>query len=126
MCDGRRSLSSDDHEHLDSTSFWKQAYEESEAAQAKLLDKIYELEQRSTLEQEKHNLFDIPPDPESPCPKAIGKRKRATEPVAKANSQSKRKGLLGKAPKLSHTTLAQPLVDAIADQSNILEGRHSV
>ncbi|KAK2836946.1 hypothetical protein FQN49_006563 [Arthroderma sp. PD_2] len=33
--------------HLDSTAFWREAYEKSEAAQSKLLDKIYELEQRN-------------------------------------------------------------------------------
>ncbi|PGH19413.1 hypothetical protein AJ80_03913 [Polytolypa hystricis UAMH7299] len=33
--------------HLDSITFWRQAYEKSEATQTKLLDKIYELEQRN-------------------------------------------------------------------------------
>ncbi|DAA73300.1 TPA_exp: Uncharacterized protein A8136_5225 [Trichophyton benhamiae CBS 112371] len=33
--------------HLDSTRFWREAYEKSEAAQSKLLDRIYELEQRN-------------------------------------------------------------------------------
>ncbi|EFR04612.1 hypothetical protein MGYG_07619 [Nannizzia gypsea CBS 118893] len=33
--------------HIDSTKFWREAYEKSEAAQSKLLDKIYELEQRN-------------------------------------------------------------------------------
>ncbi|EZF35261.1 hypothetical protein GTR04_2876 [Trichophyton interdigitale] len=33
--------------HLDSTKFWREAYEKSEAAQSKLLDRIYELEQRN-------------------------------------------------------------------------------
>ncbi|OJD17887.1 hypothetical protein AJ78_02059 [Emergomyces pasteurianus Ep9510] len=33
--------------HLDSITFWREAYEKSESAQSKLLDKIYELEQRN-------------------------------------------------------------------------------
>ncbi|EFW19484.1 hypothetical protein D8B26_007710 [Coccidioides posadasii str. Silveira] len=33
--------------HLDSTAFWREAYEKSEAAQSRLLDRIYELEQRN-------------------------------------------------------------------------------
>ncbi|EQL37704.1 hypothetical protein, variant [Blastomyces dermatitidis ER-3] len=33
--------------HLDSITFWREAYEMSESAQSKLLDKIYELEQRN-------------------------------------------------------------------------------
>ncbi|OAX84674.1 hypothetical protein ACJ72_00966 [Emergomyces africanus] len=35
------------HKHLDSITFWREAYEKSESAQSKLLDKIYELEQRN-------------------------------------------------------------------------------
>lgn len=33
---------------FDSVSFWQQAYERSEAEQSKLLDRIFELEQRNT------------------------------------------------------------------------------
>ncbi|PGG96737.1 hypothetical protein AJ79_09465 [Helicocarpus griseus UAMH5409] len=33
--------------HLDSITFWREAYEKSESAQSKLLDRIYELEQRN-------------------------------------------------------------------------------
>ncbi|PGH04599.1 hypothetical protein GX51_03432 [Blastomyces parvus] len=33
--------------HVDSITFWREAYEKSESAQSKLLDKIYELEQRN-------------------------------------------------------------------------------
>lgn len=33
--------------YFDSVTFWQQAYEKSEAAQSKLLDKIYDLEQRN-------------------------------------------------------------------------------
>lgn len=33
--------------HLDSITFWREAYEKSESAQSTLLDKIYELEQRN-------------------------------------------------------------------------------
>ncbi|KKZ63638.1 hypothetical protein EMCG_02079 [[Emmonsia] crescens] len=33
--------------HLDSITFWREAYEKSESAQSKLLDKIYALEQRN-------------------------------------------------------------------------------
>ncbi|WEW61063.1 hypothetical protein PRK78_006552 [Emydomyces testavorans] len=36
-----------DDRHLDSAAFWREAYEKSEAAQSRLLDKIYELEQRN-------------------------------------------------------------------------------
>ena len=85
---GRRPSS--EHEYLDSITFWKKAYEESEAAQAKLLDRIYELEQGHALDQHKYDLFDLPQDPEVPVLEGLGKRKRGSEPAAKANSQSKR------------------------------------
>lgn len=32
---------------MDSTAFWREAYEKSEAAQSQLLDKIYNLEQKN-------------------------------------------------------------------------------
>lgn len=36
-----------DDKFFDSVSFWQQAYEKSEAEQSKLLDRLYELEQRN-------------------------------------------------------------------------------
>ena len=38
-----------DEKHLDSAVFWRQAYEESAAAQSRLLDRIYELEQENEI-----------------------------------------------------------------------------
>jgi hypothetical protein len=35
------------HKYFESVAFWQQAYERSEAAQSKLLDRIYDLEQRN-------------------------------------------------------------------------------
>lgn len=50
-----------DDKFFDSVSFWQQAYEKSEAEQSKLLDRIYELEQRNEslaakLRPETHDL----------------------------------------------------------------------
>ena len=43
---------------FDSVSFWKQAYEKSEAEQSKLQDRIFELEQRNQELAEKLRLRD--------------------------------------------------------------------
>lgn len=124
VCIGRRSPDSGLHEHLDSTSFWKQAYEKSEAAQVKLLDKIYELEQFSTKEQDKWDIFELPPDPDCVSAQHTGKRKRGIEVTAKANSQSKRKCLPLKPPipKSSHESLKQPSAGVIAEGGDGFKG----
>lgn len=47
---GSAAINCDAHDgerHIDSVSFWREAYEKSEAAQSRLLDRIYELEQRN-------------------------------------------------------------------------------
>lgn len=36
-----------DNRHVDSVAFWRESYEKSEAAQSRLLDRIYELEQKN-------------------------------------------------------------------------------
>ncbi|KAF3483444.1 uncharacterized protein GIQ15_02768 [Arthroderma uncinatum] len=71
--------------HLDSTAFWREAYEKSEAAQSKLLDKIYELEQRNearVLREGWDNPFEValpgqskaPTDPKRPTSSRPNKR----------------------------------------------------
>ena len=82
---GLRHTFAADHEHLDSTAFWRQAYEKSEAAQAKLLNKIYELELLKQLKGDGSESF------EALRVGARGKRKRSEKTTAKANSQSKRR-----------------------------------
>jgi hypothetical protein len=42
----RREEDANERKHLDSAAFWRHAYEKSEAAQSKLLDRVYELEQK--------------------------------------------------------------------------------
>ena len=92
MEDGKRTPARE-HERLDSTAFWKQAYETSEAAQAELLDRIYELEQSQNLPQNRREVFDIPASPI-----AGNTRKRKNDTTAKANSQSKRRTVIRKMP----------------------------
>ncbi|KAL1886471.1 hypothetical protein Plec18167_000402 [Paecilomyces lecythidis] len=75
--------------HLDSVSFWQQAYEKSEASQSKLLDRIYELEQRN----EAILLKLQPKEQEENKPQGLGKRKsKANEatsaPLKRAKTQS--------------------------------------
>jgi hypothetical protein len=86
-----QSIPREEREHLDSIAFWKQAYEQSEAAQTKLLDRIYELEQDQTTPRDG---LAFPEVPASPIP--TRKRKRNNETAAKANSQSKRRDLMAK------------------------------
>ena len=47
---------------FDSVSFWQQAYEKSEAEQSKLLDRIYELEQRNTALLAKSQIGNVAED----------------------------------------------------------------
>ena len=91
--DGPQRTSAQEDQHLDSTEFWKQAYETSEAAQAKLLDRIYELEQNQTSLGNGLTVLDMPVSPI-----AMKKGKRKNETVTKANSQSKRRIVLAKTP----------------------------
>ncbi|KAK2797689.1 hypothetical protein FQN50_009113 [Emmonsiellopsis sp. PD_5] len=44
---GNRHSNTTEDKHLDSITFWREAYEKSESAQSKLQDRIYELEQRN-------------------------------------------------------------------------------
>ena len=85
--------SAQEDQHLDSTVFWKQAYETSEASQAKLLDRIYELEQNQALPGNGLTVLDVPASPI-----AMKKGKRKNETVTKANSQSKRRIVPAKMP----------------------------
>ena len=50
---------------FDSVSFWQQAYEKSEAEQSKLLDRIYELEQRNTTLLAKSQIGNVADDEKS-------------------------------------------------------------
>ncbi|EEH22781.1 hypothetical protein PABG_04992 [Paracoccidioides brasiliensis Pb03] len=48
ICNGRNHHAPEMPEkYLDSITFWREAYEKSESAQSKLLDKVYELEQQN-------------------------------------------------------------------------------
>ncbi|KAJ9205598.1 hypothetical protein DTO271D3_2475 [Paecilomyces variotii] len=74
--------------HLDSVAFWQQAYEKSEATQSKLLDRIYELEQRN----EALLLKLQPKEPEGTKAQGQGKRKSKaneviTAPLKRAKTQ---------------------------------------
>lgn len=51
---------------FDSVSFWQQAYEKSEAEQSKLLDRIYELEQRNTALLAKSQIGNVAEDEKQP------------------------------------------------------------
>lgn len=51
---------------FDSVSFWQQAYEKSEAEQSKLLDRIYELEQRNTALLAKSQIGNVAEDEKPP------------------------------------------------------------
>jgi hypothetical protein len=88
-----RSTPPENHEHLDSIAFWKQAYEESEAAQTKLLDRIYELEQDQNMANNGQAFREMPASAIT-----LNRRKRKSETMAKANSQSKRRAVLAKTP----------------------------
>jgi hypothetical protein len=88
-----RSSALGNHERLDSVAFWKQAYEESEAAQAKLLDRIYELEQDQSMANNALTFVEM-----SASPVTRNRHKRKSEAIAKANSQSKRRNVLPKTP----------------------------
>lgn len=77
-------------DHFDSASFWKEAYEKSEAANAKLLDRIHELENNDRVNGDGKQVFKMPDPPND------GKRKRAIDASTKANSQSKRRAVAAK------------------------------
>ena len=98
---GPRDTSAPDHEHIDSVSFWKQAYERSEVAQANLLDRIYELEQHQKPQDSRSKIFDLLDIP------ITGKRKRGKEAVAKANCQSTRRAAPAKPSQPSKTNLGE-------------------
>ncbi|GAD95356.1 hypothetical protein NFIA_074750 [Paecilomyces variotii No. 5] len=66
--------------HLDSVAFWQQAYEKSEASQSKLLDRIYELEQRNNALLLKLQ----PKEQEEKKPQGLGKRKSKANEVVSA------------------------------------------
>ena len=117
---GRRPSS--EHEHLDSIAFWRKAYEESEVAQAKLLDKIYELEQRHALDQDKCDLFDLPRGPERPALPGLGRRKRGSEPTARANSQSKRRAVSARTSNTADKDLPVPGSVLQANVPGVAEG----
>ncbi|KAL2011507.1 hypothetical protein VTN00DRAFT_4225 [Thermoascus crustaceus] len=94
-------LASAPEKHLDSIAFWQQAYEKSESAQSKLLDRIYELEQRNEalLARMKQT---SPAEREAPVP-ASKKRKANDEAVGTTRKRAKTNlgvaaggGLLGK------------------------------
>ncbi len=112
---GSQGACATDHEHLDSIAFWKQAYEESEAAQAELLDKIYELEHHQNAQDSRAMIFDIPEKP------ANGRLKRGNEAVAKANSQSKRRAVPAQTSQPLQTNIGE-----VVGTTNvqIIEGRH--
>lgn len=91
-----RSISTDTHEHIDNTAFWKQAYEESEAARAELLDRIFELEQNQTVSRSGLATLEMAANPV-----VTNKRKRKNDLTAKANSQSKRRAVLATTPEVA-------------------------
>ncbi|ODM18043.1 hypothetical protein SI65_06831 [Aspergillus cristatus] len=71
---------------FDSVSFWQQAYEQSEAEQSKLLDRIFELEQRNTALLAKTQKGDVGEEeqlPESSKRKANPKNAGATATARK-------------------------------------------
>jgi hypothetical protein len=75
---------------LDSTAFWKESYEKSEAAQAALLDTLHELQHHGGRITEPGQV------PETVNANGT-KRKRGNGSATKANSQSKRKAAPEKA-----------------------------
>ncbi|KAM5444344.1 hypothetical protein MferCBS31731_000862 [Microsporum ferrugineum] len=76
--------------HLDSTAFWREAYEKSEAAQSELLDKIYELEQRNEarLLRDKWDKSFDPTSPEQSRASAKSKCLPANRPKKRAKTTS--------------------------------------
>ncbi|EEQ32285.1 conserved hypothetical protein [Microsporum canis CBS 113480] len=76
--------------HLDSTAFWREAYEKSEAAQSELLDKIYELEQRNEarLLRDKWDKSFDPTSPEQSRASAKSKCLPANRPKKRAKTMS--------------------------------------
>ncbi|BCR88708.1 uncharacterized protein ACHE_41272S [Aspergillus chevalieri] len=92
-------VSSQPGKFFDSVSFWQQAYEQSEAEQSKLLDRIFELEQRNTALLAKTQKGDVGKEeqlPESSKRKANPKNADATATARKrAKTQMPSQGGIG-------------------------------
>jgi hypothetical protein len=73
---------------FDSVSFWQQAYEQSEAAQSKLHDQIYELQQRNTSLLSKFRAKNSANENED---SQTNKRKAPTENNAKSSNGTKKR-----------------------------------
>ena len=111
-----QSIPREEHEHLDSIAFWKQAYEESEAAQTKLLDRIHELEQDQAAPRSGLAFPEVPASPIT-----TSKRKRKNETVAKVTTQSKRRGVMAKALQPPESVAGDALSTEKADEPEELE-----
>lgn len=83
---GTRGTTFDLPQHIDSCTFWKRAYEASEEAQAKLLDRIFELEQDQETRPKLASAI-------ATASSEVRKRKTQEQDVAVANSRSKRKSI---------------------------------
>ncbi|KAL1966825.1 hypothetical protein VTN77DRAFT_3790 [Rasamsonia byssochlamydoides] len=79
----QRMLASE--KYFDSVAFWKRAYAESEAAQSKLLDRIYDLEQRN-----ESLLVKLKPESADGHVQGSEKRKMSSDPGASAAAARKR------------------------------------
>lgn len=85
---------------FDSVRFWQQAYEKSEAEQSKLLDRIYELEQRNTalLSKEQKEGQDgktAESSKRKANPNGCANKKRAKTQAPKQTAASKPAGIQG-------------------------------
>lgn len=79
-------VTSQSDKFFDSISFWQQAYERSEAEQSKLLDRIFELEQRNTALLTKTQKGDVVEEEQ-----LLESSKRKTNPKSAAGMATARK-----------------------------------
>ncbi|KAK2776252.1 hypothetical protein FQN53_002750 [Emmonsiellopsis sp. PD_33] len=103
---GNPHSSTTEDKHLDSITFWREAYEKSESAQSKLQDRIYELEQRN----------------EALTLRGEGKNSAGTNPSTKRKSDGDLPTTVSRSQKRSKTSKTGRSATSMPQMKDLLDG----
>ncbi|KAK2804232.1 hypothetical protein FQN51_002321 [Onygenales sp. PD_10] len=103
---GNQHSNTTEDKHLDSITFWREAYEKSESAQSKLQDRIYELEQRN----------------EALTLRGEGKNSAGTNPSTKRKSDGDLPTTVSRSQKRSKTSKTGRSATSMPQMKDLLDG----